>query len=1537
MIIQLIQKKVPIASKIRIILKTGQEITGVLSEIGEFYVTLHSDSGDAVLTEELIGAWQLETDNERPMRNKDKPNSLPAPPTTSPTNSVIAASATPKNKNEEINQNDQKETVGSKTHSLEKRRAEQIGHTSNIIVGNDGKTPAVHPADLDIPTVYPAEVIRYETNLLLRFKNAVENIKLKPLPPNFTDFLDQEKAAFSRIQLNQLRQESNRFQNQYEYAIKIRDFDRLAKTIAGYEAFLKMHPNFFRGWFNLGCLCMKVNRLDDAIKAFELGSAYSSTFEILHNLAVAYLEKNDAAGALGALQRLFQQTSPSNTLDVWYQFLNLVLQFQKAEMLFDLLRNALEHRHDLDVRLVLDSTAFILSSYGWHDEARALIMLLLQESANSRKLLELYSSIIERLQIAGPTLLYQRQQQSLAEVNTRWQQAQQTAKQQEEILALLATAEQLAYQGKQTQAIAAVNKVLTLDPEHSEAKRRKAQYAGATKPTVVKVADKAKVSKPSTAPPSKGLHAQAKQAHIEKDFAKAERLFQLAIEQKDNAESAVKDLASLLQQQGRVGEAVSLLENYLEFATDPLRILNLLASIYQHANAYDSAIGVLEKILKMTPHDSRAKVMKQIGYCQVKQQQFDRAEETLLEVLKLNPQEATVKKWLDGLRQAKQTGAYASLDETIIVPDLLIDLNPSLSKFLEFYLERCEYQGVAEAKIASRSFSEDDLRKLRGLIEGAGKRRPRVRAQYNLSAGRLLMDLDTENERRFRHYMLDYSADMANASLAEQKHFDVALAYFTEAFAIAPQWHWKLRESLAQVIMLHYAAREDILDDKLPMPEESLNEALKRPAVSMAVIESLLELSLVNYGVVQYLLPPIMRDTPLRVKVQARCCELIGLQQELHSDSAKFAELWERGREHMRRHHQEIMDELVYLQSLAPALDSVQTQINRVKTLEQKLKRAIDRQRLKTIAEILGHMYDYVQQQSYVERERLVTIIKKRIEELIAEIEDSPTKYSLEMYRVYLLTLEKSMEEHFAKVQQAAEPELLECTLSIDSYIPDPELTIECQITVTNPPGKSPASALVIRIQDSPTGDFIAIQKSIPVSEALPGGKSITCTIPLVVTEKAKSSQVFTLYYQLSYMTRTGRKVEMENLTLPVRLYPDTEFVEIKNPYATYAEGGTVKHESMFYGRDQMIQNLVAAIYHAPTNKSLVIYGQKRTGKSSVLYHLKQRLVKQAVQPPIIPVDFSVGDIVNNISVTTFLYRILQRIEAALDDLADQGYPAVAVERPTLAQLSENPELIFHEYMTKFHKMLARFPEYKGARILLLIDEFSYVYSEIVRGKIPDTFMKSWKALLEKGYFGSVLVGQDIMRQFIERFPNEFQVAQSQRVSNLTPDDARKLMVDPIRIAETSESRYRGVALDRLLALTAGNPFYIQIFCARLVNYMNRKKAIYITDADIDRVKDELINGHNHLTIANFDNLINAGDTGIDAIPDQDTLAVLRDIALATRLQAYCYRSAITCSATIAVETVLDDLVRREVVEKQGPSLYRIRVELFKEWLLAHQ
>src|SRR4029078_10175127 len=91
-------------------------------------------------------------------------------------------------------------------------------------------------------------------------------------------------------------------------------------------------------------------------------------------------------------------------------------------------------------------------------------------------------------------------------------------------------------------------------------------------------------------------------------------------------------------------------------------------------------------------------------------------------------------------------------------------------------------------------------------------------------------------------------------------------------------------------------------------------------------------------------------------------------------------------------------------------------------------------------------------------------------------------------------------------------------------------------------------------------------------------------------------------------------------------------------------------------------------------------------------------------------------------------------------------------------------------------------PPLADSHLVLLIDEFSMVHKEIRSRNLPESFMKGWKAMLERGFFRCVLVGNDLMPRFIQEFPNEFQVATEARVSYLERSYACKLIEDPIRL-----------------------------------------------------------------------------------------------------------------------------------------------------------
>ena len=308
------------------------------------------------------------------------------------------------------------------------------------------------------------------------------------------------------------------------------------------------------------------------------------------------------------------------------------------------------------------------------------------------------------------------------------------------------------------------------------------------------------------------------------------------------------------------------------------------------------------------------------------------------------------------------------------------------------------------------------------------------------------------------------------------------------------------------------------------------------------------------------------------------------------------------------------------------------------------------------------------------------------------------------------------------------------------------------------------------------------------------------------------------------------------------------------------------------------------------------------------------------------PVCFSLQDVAPDLSVPALMHRILRSVSEVLEELQFAGENVPEFSPPDIDALKTDATLRFHDQMSSLVRTMARHSS--NLKFVLLIDEFTDVFKEIRKNRIPREFMKAWKAIIERKYFTSVLVGQDVMPAFKDEFPNEFGVTEDVRVTYLDDTAAATLIRGPI-----GEERFAGRAVRRLLDLTAGSPYYTMMFCARLVDYMNATRSVILTEADIHAVEEDMLRGDRRLTKDKFDNLLCAGDGEVDSGIDPDhTYTVCRAIVRESGKEGWCSRELIREFDREALDELLSDLESRDVVERKDTA-YRLHVGLFRNWL----
>ena len=740
----------------------------------------------------------------------------------------------------------------------------------------------------------------------------------------------------------------------------------------------------------------------------------------------------------------------------------------------------------------------------------------------------------------------------------------------------------------------------------------------------------------------------------------------------------------------------------------------------------------------------------------------------------------------------------------------------------------------------------------------------------------------------------------------------------------------KDKQSLDNTLITVYPAAAQY-EKAIPLLNDSLSRAQKdekRAQIRSQIASAYIKLG--DYASAGNQFHQVLKLRPDNITVH--------LNQIQDASPNDFIQLWNELRSKQFDKARTISNDLGFLNNFELTTAWLEDNISLAEDVRSNLLFELDQQRVGELQRILETALELCRQVTFEERERLCSQLDTSCQTLRREIEESPTKLSVE--DVYPITevIQGKVNAYLKELHETSKPQMT-IRLPVESYVPNPDRKIDVQIVVQNEKGRSPAESLELVIE----GDkafFTVTELDIKRDESLRGGEQSILKVPLRVTDEALDSQTFSLPIYARYRTRAGEQEETPFENLSVRLYSEDEFDTIENPYAAYAEGGIVGDPTMFFGRDELIQNIAQAIQESRLqSKCVLVFGQKRSGKSSVLYHLKKAL---ETDRKLLVLDLgNIGLLSDRDAKKPLLYQFLNRIlttlARAIRRKQRDGFIPLELSIPPSKEFYEHPAPLqcFEETFEELKDLVSHQEDWRDVQVVLLMDEFQYIYARIVADEIPESFMQNWKALLQANYFSAVLVGQDVMPKFKAQFPNEFGTTQDERVTYLRPDDARNLIDEPIRIdGRQGDSRYREQAIERILDLTAGSPFYIQMLCNRLVEYMNAKHAGLVTEADVEQVKNGLISGVNALDLDKFDNLINSGDTSANAILDEDALKVLKVIADNSRT-GHCRRDRIDCDTSLPVDTILADLEKRDVVECREQS-YRIRVGLFKEWLIAN-
>lgn len=247
----------------------------------------------------------------------------------------------------------------------------------------------------------------------------------------------------------------------------------------------------------------------------------------------------------------------------------------------------------------------------------------------------------------------------------------------------------------------------------------------------------------------------------------------------------------------------------------------------------------------------------------------------------------------------------------------------------------------------------------------------------------------------------------------------------------------------------------------------------------------------------------------------------------------------------------------------------------------------------------------------------------------------------------------------------------------------------------------------------------------------------------------------------------------------------------------------TPEREHMFVGREDLFARLQENL--AATSKpTLVLHGQRRTGKTSLLLQLPNRL--PAEQVPVY-VDLQATAPVDGLN--RFLYTLAHEAVLQADEKRRIALPSVE-----LADFDQRGTHAFYEWLEQTRQRL-------GERLLLFtLDEFEKIEEAIGQGRIEVAVLDVLRHLIHhySPWFVFLFAGVHTLEEMSRDWHSYFISVKPICVSYLDPDAARKLILLP---SDTYQIRYDRGAVETILKATHAQPFLVQAVCFELIQHLN--------------------------------------------------------------------------------------------------------------------
>jgi hypothetical protein len=300
------------------------------------------------------------------------------------------------------------------------------------------------------------------------------------------------------------------------------------------------------------------------------------------------------------------------------------------------------------------------------------------------------------------------------------------------------------------------------------------------------------------------------------------------------------------------------------------------------------------------------------------------------------------------------------------------------------------------------------------------------------------------------------------------------------------------------------------------------------------------------------------------------------------------------------------------------------------------------------------------------------------------------------------------------------------------------------------------------------------------------------------------ASVTFILKSLLDQSSKSGRP--LRRTRAPLRLNP-------------YVAGVPIRSAEKFFGRQDVLTEIAATLGETRGAKSLILCGARRSGKTSIMLRIKSGALGDSFLPVYVDMQGFAG-----VDANVFLASLAQTTFAAVLETG------ILVEQPQL------PSLNAPEFRLAFQDAIKSLLETTPRTVLIMVDEYE-VLLEYIKSD-PSLALQLQHLVEGEGNLCFVFAGSHTIESLGRySFVALLDGARYLRITFLSRESALELVTQPVQgLLNFAE----GVP-ERIVELTSGHPFYIQLICQSLFDFANVSRHSVVTMSDLEQAVETFL------------------------------------------------------------------------------------------------